>query len=169
MPIDIQSLMAALQARGGGQQPMMPPQMPQQMAPPGGVSTGGREFPMDAIRRRIGQMGGTVPEQEPMPPVNDPRGLEGILARGSNVYNGAGNAAHSGGGPQFGRPPTDGPMRPPSAPSPVDMPGMAQPSGLAQIGAQPPGMMPGMEGLMPPQNAILRRIQAQRSGHGLFA
>lgn len=34
----------------------------------------------------------------------DSRGLQGILSRGTNVYNGGSTAAHSGGGPQFGRP-----------------------------------------------------------------
>lgn len=34
----------------------------------------------------------------------DSRGPKGIFSRGKNVYNGGTGAAHSGGGPQFGRP-----------------------------------------------------------------
>lgn len=30
--------------------------------------------------------------------INDPRSLQGIFSRGSNIYNGASSAAHSGGG-----------------------------------------------------------------------
>lgn len=37
---------------------------------------------------------------------SDPRGKQGIYSRGMNVYNGGSNSAHSGGGPQFGRPRT---------------------------------------------------------------
>jgi len=36
----------------------------------------------------------------------DPRGLQGIMSRGRNVYRGGSSAAHMGGGPQFGRPPS---------------------------------------------------------------
>lgn len=36
----------------------------------------------------------------------DSRGPVGMLSRGANVYGGASMAAHSGGGPQFGRPPS---------------------------------------------------------------
>lgn len=35
----------------------------------------------------------------------DSRGMIGKLARGANIYNGTSNAAHKGGGQQFGRPP----------------------------------------------------------------
>lgn len=34
----------------------------------------------------------------------DPRGPVGILSRGNPLYKGFSNAAHRGGGPQFGRP-----------------------------------------------------------------
>lgn len=34
----------------------------------------------------------------------DPRGPVGILSRGKPIYGGFSNAAHRGGGPQFGRP-----------------------------------------------------------------
>ncbi len=34
----------------------------------------------------------------------DARGMQGIFSRGKAVYNGGTSAAHSGGGPQFGRP-----------------------------------------------------------------
>lgn len=34
----------------------------------------------------------------------DSRGIQGIFSRGKNVYHGGIGAAHSGGGPQFGRP-----------------------------------------------------------------
>ena len=36
--------------------------------------------------------------------LKDSRGPVGILSRGKNIYNGGSGAAHSGGGPQFGRP-----------------------------------------------------------------
>lgn len=118
MPIDIESLMTALKGR------------------PGGVASGGKTFPMDAIRRRVELLGGTPQpdmgetDMGALQGMPDPRGMTGILSRGSNVYNGASNAAQQGGGDQFGRP---------------------------------------AEGGLPPRNAILRRIQEQRGGHGLFA
>lgn len=34
----------------------------------------------------------------------DARSSVGIFSRGKNVYNGASSSAHSGGGPQYGRP-----------------------------------------------------------------
>lgn len=34
----------------------------------------------------------------------DARSKRGILSRGANIYKGGSNAAHKGGGPQFGRP-----------------------------------------------------------------
>lgn len=34
----------------------------------------------------------------------DPRGPVGLFSRGAPIYNGMSNAAHRGGGPQFGRP-----------------------------------------------------------------
>lgn len=34
----------------------------------------------------------------------DSRGMQGIFSRGKNIYHGGTNAAHSGGGPQYGRP-----------------------------------------------------------------
>lgn len=166
--LDIQSLMALLQARGN-----TPGQGPSQFAgESGGIAQGGRQIPMDAIRRRVNQAGGPPPggavggglggppgggmgdmmsqlsgqggggpemELQGMP---DPRGMVGQLARGSNVYNGAGAQAQAGGGPQFGPP----------------------------VGNQnAAGGMPGEDGL-PPRNALLRRILEQRSGgNGLFA
>ena len=39
------------------------------------------------------------PDQQP-----DSRSTQGILSRGKNIYNGGSNAAHRGGGPQYGRP-----------------------------------------------------------------
>lgn len=36
--------------------------------------------------------------------LKDSRGPQGEFARGKNVYKNGSNAAHSGGGPQFGRP-----------------------------------------------------------------
>lgn len=36
--------------------------------------------------------------------MKDSRGPVGILSRGKPIYNGGSNAAHMGGGPQFGRP-----------------------------------------------------------------
>lgn len=36
--------------------------------------------------------------------MQDSRGPVGIFARGKNIYGGVSNAAHRGGGPQFGRP-----------------------------------------------------------------
>ncbi len=67
-----------------------------------------------AIRRRQGQSQQpfwarqqpqpTAPARpRPLPGTQDPRGLSGILSRGRNMYPG-GNAAQSGGGPQYGRP-----------------------------------------------------------------
>lgn len=44
-----------------------------------------------AIQRRLG--------------IQDPRGFGGIFSAGAPVYNGGSPSAHSGGGPQFGRPP----------------------------------------------------------------
>jgi hypothetical protein len=43
--------------------------------------------------------------------MKDPRGLEGIFSRGKNVYNSASSSAQSGGGQQYGRPPTKDPRR----------------------------------------------------------
>lgn len=36
--------------------------------------------------------------------IQDARGPVGILSRGKPIYRGGSNAAHMGGGPQFGRP-----------------------------------------------------------------
>ena len=36
--------------------------------------------------------------------LQDAKGMRGILSRGKNVYNSTSNAAHSGGGIQYGRP-----------------------------------------------------------------
>lgn len=36
--------------------------------------------------------------------LRDPRGSSGIMSRGKNIYANGTFAAHSGGGPQFGRP-----------------------------------------------------------------
>lgn len=58
----------------------------------------------------------------------DSRSTPGMLSRGSNVYNGGSPNAQSGGGPQFGRPPS-------SPPAPPGLGG---------------GMPPGMGGPMPP-------------------
>lgn len=43
--------------------------------------------------------------------VRDSRGIVGILSRGKNVYRGGTPNAHSGGGPQFGRPSKDTVLR----------------------------------------------------------
>lgn len=55
----------------------------------------------------------------------DSRGMQGIFARGSNVYNGGTSAAHSGGGPQFGRPTVKKPSTPSAQPMQGDNPYMA--------------------------------------------
>ncbi len=39
--------------------------------------------------------------------IQDSRGPVGIAARGANIYRGGSHAAHSGGGPQYGRPRTN--------------------------------------------------------------
>ena len=36
--------------------------------------------------------------------LQDAKGMRGILSRGKNIYNSTSNAAHSGGGQQYGRP-----------------------------------------------------------------
>lgn len=118
--IDIQALLAALKGR------------------PGGIASGGRTDPMEALQGRASEMlaaRGAVPEDMGGGPdmaalqgLPDPRGMTGILARGANVYPGGG-PAQQGGGSQFGAP----------------------------------------VGGMPPQNAILRRIQAQRGNNGILA
>lgn len=36
--------------------------------------------------------------------ISDPRSTKGIFSRGANIYNSGSHSAHSGGGPQFGRP-----------------------------------------------------------------
>lgn len=90
----------------------------------------------DAIQRRLTGQG-------------DSRGSAGILSRGPNVYNGGSNAAHSGGGPQFGRPP--------------EMPGMdgeipgAPPAVAGPGGAPGPGMMP-VENPMAPIVANMQQM-----------
>jgi hypothetical protein len=43
--------------------------------------------------------------------VRDSRGMVGILSRGKNVYRGGVPNAHSGGGPQYGRPSNDAVLR----------------------------------------------------------
>lgn len=50
--------------------------------------------PHRAIERRLG--------------IQDPRSTQGIMAAGAPVYRGGLGNAHSGGGPQFGRPPVAG-------------------------------------------------------------
>lgn len=133
MPIDIQSLLATLQAR------------------PGGVASGGRTMPMQAIQERVGNMLG---QQGPAPDgpdlaglqgMPDPRGMIGALSRGANMYPGGG-PAQQGGGQQFGAP-VEG------------VPGQGMEQGLGN----------GLDALLPPRNAVLRRIQAQRGNHGLLA
>lgn len=47
--------------------------------------------------------------------MKDPRSTVGIMSRGKNIYKGTSHAAHSGGGPQFGRP------RKPEARNPMDV------------------------------------------------
>jgi len=61
----------------------------------------------------------------------DSRSMPGMLSRGANVYNGGSPAAHSGGGPQFGRPPTAG--GPPMVPPGLDMAGGAPGPGMAPV------------------------------------
>lgn len=132
-PIDVQALLAALKGR------------------PGGIASGGRTNPMEAIQQRASGMlaeRGAVPkdlgggpDMADLQGLPDPRGMTGILARGANVYPGGG-PAQQGGGQQFGAP----------------------------VGGGMPGME-GMPGMNPAQMgpAILRRIQAQRGNHGILA
>lgn len=56
-----------------------------------GVNRNQQKFGMDAVRRRLAG-------------VRDSRGMSGIMGRGKNIYANGTYAAHSGGGPQFGRP-----------------------------------------------------------------
>lgn len=72
----------------------------------------------------------------------DSRGPQGMMARGSNVYRGGAPNAHSGGGPQFGRPPVGSPNGGGMMPPPGN-------SGAPPAGGMPPGMGP--PGGMPPQ------------------
>jgi len=80
----------------------------------------------------------------------DSRGPSGILSRGSNIYNGGSPSAHSGGGPQFGRP--------------AEMPGMGgeiagvPPASGLTGGAPAPGMMP-VENPMAPIVANMQQLQ----------
>lgn len=56
----------------------------------------------------------------------DSRSRQAIFSRGKNVYNGGTSAAHSGGGPQFGRPRksvSSGVV--PGNPTPQGQPGMS--------------------------------------------
>lgn len=123
--LDIQSLIAALTA---------------QKALPGGVASGGRTLPSDAMNRRAADMLGGAPSEhldmDAMQGLPDARGPVGIMARGANMYPGGG-PAQQGGGQQFGAP-----------------------------GGQPVGALGEM---MPARNAVLRRILAQRGGNGLLA
>lgn len=50
-----------------------------------------QKFGVEAVRRRLQGL-------------QDSRSRIGILSRGKNIYNGTSYAAHSGGGPQYGRP-----------------------------------------------------------------
>lgn len=76
--------------------------------------------------------------------IQDSRGPKGILSRGKNVYNGGTSAAHSGGGPQFGRP------RKPVFSNRGNMQGAVQPPGETE---QNPAMM-----------AIRRRLLGRANG-----
>lgn len=85
----------------------------------------------------------------------DSRGPVGMLARGKNVYNGASMAAHSGGGPQFGRP------RSVNSQQENVQPNFRQGSNLAELLSQgPQDMNPQPINLM---SAIQRRLGG-RSG-----
>lgn len=160
--LDINSLMSLLQARKGA-----PGRGPSPFANEvGGVASGGRQIPMDAIRRRVNQAGLGAPpggqmgqmmgqmgqmmgqggddSEMDLQGIPDPRGMIGQLARGSNVYKGVGAQAQAGGGYQYGPP-------------------------VGNMNAMGGQQAPGEDGL-PPRNALLRRILAQRSGgNGLFS
>lgn len=95
--------------------------------------------------------------------VNDPRGPQGIMSRGANVYNGGSPSAHSGGGPQFGRPRTN-PLDPNLAnPGGSILDVMQQAASANQDGA-PVNMDP--LPVNPMQAAIQRRLQGSQSGFG---
>jgi len=51
---------------------------------------------IDPLKKEVTRMQGIQSQ--------DARGPVGILSRGKNIYNHGSNAAHMGGGPQFGRP-----------------------------------------------------------------
>lgn len=83
----------------------------------------------------------------------DARGPAGIMSRGSNVYNGGSSAAHSGGGPQFGRPPEMGGGIPGLGAPPDPMGGAP----VDPAGAPGPGMMP-VENPMAPIVANMQQM-----------
>lgn len=56
-----------------------------------GINRNQQKFGPEAIQRRL--MG-----------LRQAGSMSGVLSRGKNIYNGVTYAAHSGGGPQFGRP-----------------------------------------------------------------
>lgn len=90
----------------------------------------------------------------------DSRGPSGILSRGTNVYNGGSPAAHSGGGPQFGRPPTPpglGGNMPPGLGGPI--PGAPPGDGGPMGGAPGPGMAP-VESPMAPIVANMQQLES---------
>lgn len=114
---------------------------------PAGVASGGRQMPMDAIRGRITDFADSIDgggmdqgvDMNELQGFQDARGPVGIMSRGANMYPGGG-PAQQGGGSQYGAP---------------------------SLGQPPVGG--GLEGMMPPRNAVLRRIQAQRGNHGILA
>lgn len=89
----------------------------------------------------------------------DPRGAPGIMSRGANVYGGGSMSAHSGGGPQFGRPeegpPGLGGAMPPGMGG--EIPG-APAAPMDPAGAPGPGMAP-VDNPMAPIVANMAQMQ----------
>lgn len=165
-------ILQQLAGRNGQQPPIDPSRIGPSLGPPqsGGISTGGRIMPMDAIRRRIAQMGGgeglggtgiaaqnalmtgaggSTPVTEPPRQLSErgPVGDNNLLgipdARGMAGILSRGANVYNAGAPQ------------------------AHSGGGSQFGRPPVGI--GQEGGLPPRNAVLRRIMAQKGNNSGIA
>lgn len=84
----------------------------------------------------------------------DSRGPVGILSRGANVYNGASMAAHSGGGSQFGRPPSVGTQQQNVQPNLRAIMQQGSESGIMDMNPKPVNLL----------GAIQRRLLGNKAG-----